>query len=128
MFNNILILCAAAGGAASILTILIKIYHDYFFTPSPSEVLKQKFTVENAEVLNMIEETDKCLIMTINEARTKSGLEPFNEFQKVAHNFGETKTSVYIGGSTIRRATNCPNCGANLTQNGVCVYCGTTYN
>lgn len=141
MFNNALILCAAAGGAAAILTILIRIYIDYIRTPSPSEVLKQELTVNNddvnliiktegkinpTEVLNMIEGVDNG-IMTINEARTKAGFEPFNEFQKVAHDFGDTTKAESVGGSTIRKASNCPNCGANLTQNGVCVYCGTYY-
>ena len=84
---------------------------------SPSELLKQLSSVDKG-------------IMTVNEARKIAGLEPFNEFQKVAHDFGystQTKTAVDVGGSTIRRASNCPNCGANLTQNGVCAYCGTTY-
>jgi CO dehydrogenase/acetyl-CoA synthase alpha subunit len=57
-------------------------------------------------------------VLSVNEARRIAGIEPVNEFQK----------AVDVVGSTIRRATNCPNCGANLTQNGVCAYCGTTYN
>ncbi len=81
---------------------------------SPSELLKQLSSVDKG-------------IMTVNEARKIAGFEPFNEFQKVAHDFGDTTKAVNVGGSTIRRATNCPNCGANLTQNGVCAYCGTTY-
>ena len=83
-----------------------------------------------SEVLEMINAADKGIV-TVNEARKIAGIEPFNEFQKVAHDFGystQTKTTVDVGGSTIRRASNCPNCGANLTQNGVCAYCGTTYN
>ena len=67
-------------------------------------------------------------IISVNNAREIAGFEPINEFQKVAHDFGNTTKTVDVGGSTIRRASNCPNCGANLTQNGVCVYCGTTYN
>ena len=109
---------------------------------SPSEVLKQELTIDNddinliiktegnikpSEVLDIIEGVDKG-ILTVNEARTKAGFEPINEFQKVAHDFGDTTKAVNVGGSTIRRASNCPNCGANLTQNGVCAYCGTTYN
>lgn len=143
--NNILILFAASGGAAAILTILIRIYIDYIRTPSPSEVLKQELTIDNddvnliiktegkinpSEVLDMIKDADKGIV-TVNEARKIAGFEPINEFQKVAHDFGystQTKTAVNVGGSTIRRASNCPNCGANLTQNGICAYCGTTYN
>lgn len=82
---------------------------------SPSELLKQLSSVNDG-------------IITVNEARTKAGFEPFIEFQKVAHDFGDTTKAVNVEGSTIRRASNCPNCGANLTQNGVCAYCGTTYN
>lgn len=82
---------------------------------SPSDLLKQLSSVDKH-------------IMTVNEARKIAGFEPFNEFQKVAHDFGDTTKAVNVGGSTIRRASNCPNCGANLTQNGVCAYCGTTYN
>lgn len=137
--SNLIFLFVAAGSAAAVLTILIRILQDM---KSPSEVLKQELTVENddvkltietegkinpSEVLDMIEGVDKG-IMTVNEARTKAGFEPFNEFQKVAHDFGDTTKAVNVGGSTIRRASNCPNCGANLTQNGVCAYCGTTYN
>ena len=113
MFDNIIIFIAAACGTAAILTTLIRIYRDYIYKPSPSEVLK----------CDALEKG----ILSVNEARTNAGFEPFYEIQKVAHDFGETKPSVNVGGSTIRRATNCPNCGANLTQNGVCVYCGTTY-
>lgn len=147
MFDNIIIFIAAAGGAAAILTILIRIYIDYIRTPSPSEVLKQELTIDNddvnliiktegninpSEVLEMIEGVDKG-ILTVNDARKISDLkpvqyEPFVNFQKAAHDFGDTKKAVNVGGSTIRRASNCPNCGANLTQNGVCAYCGTTYN
>ena len=137
--SNLLISFVAAGSAAAIITIIIRILHDM---KSPSEVLKQELTIDNddvnliiktegkinpSEVLNMIEGVDKG-ITTVNEARTKAGFEPFNEFQKVAHDFGGTTKAVNVGGSTIRRASNCPNCGANLTQNGVCAYCGTTYN
>lgn len=147
MFDNIIIFIAAAGGAASILTILIRFYLDHIYTPSPSEVLKQELTIDNddvnliiktegkinpSEVLDMIKDVDKG-IMTVNDARTNAGLkpveyEPFINFQKAAHDFGDTTKAVNVGGSTIRRASNCPNCGANLTQNGVCAYCGTTYN
>lgn len=81
---------------------------------SPSEVLKYDALEKG--------------IISVNEARKIAGIEPFNEFQKVAHDFGDTTKAVNVGGSTIRRASNCPNCGANLTQNGVCAYCGTTYN
>lgn len=142
MLDNLLILFAAVGGASAILTILIRIYIDHIRTPSPSEVLKQELTIDNddvnliiktegkinpSEVLDMIEGVDKG-ILTVNEARKIAGIEPFNEFQKAAHDFGDTTKAVNVGGSTIRRASNCPNCGANLTQNGVCAYCGTTYN
>ena len=147
MLDNLLILFAAAGGAAAILTIVIRILIDLNDMKSPSEVLKQELTIDNddvnliiktegkinpSEVLDMIEGVDKQ-IMTVNETRTNAGLkpveyEPFINFQKAAHDFGDTKTAVNVGGSTIRRASNCPNCGANLTQNGVCAYCGTTYN
>lgn len=142
MFNNILILCAAAGGAAAILTIVIRILLDLNDMKSPSEVLKQELTIDNddvnliiktegkinpSEVLEMIKDADKGIV-TVNEARKIAGFEPFNEFQKAAHDFGDTTKAVNVGGSTIRRASNCPNCGANLTQNGVCAYCGTTYN
>ena len=137
--SNLLFLFLAAGSAGAILTILIRILQDM---KSPSEVLKQELTIDNddvnliiktegkinpSEVLDMIEGVDKGII-TVNEARIKAGIEPFNEFQKVAHDFGDTTKAVNVGGSTIRRASNCPNCGANLTQNGVCAYCGTTYN
>ena len=147
MFDNIIIFIAAACGAASILKILIRFYIDHIYTPSPSEVLEQELTIDNddvnliiktegninpSEVLDMIKGVDKG-IMTVNDARTNAGLkpveyEPFINFQKAAHDFGDTTKAVNVGGSTIRRASNCPNCGANLTQNGVCAYCGTTYN
>ena len=137
--SNLLFLFVAAGSAGALLTILIRILQDM---KSPSEVLKQELTINNddvnliiktegninpSEVLDMIEGVDKG-IMTVNEARTKAEFEPFNEFQKVVHDFGDTTKAVNVKGSTIRRASNCPNCGANLTQNGVCAYCGTTYN
>lgn len=140
--SNLLIHFVVAGSAAAIITIVIRILRDLHDMKSPSEVLKQELTIDNddvnliiktegninpSEVLDMIEGVDKG-IMTVNEARTKAGFEPFNEFQKVAHDFGDTTKAVNVGGSTIRRASNCPNCGANLTQNGVCAYCGTTYN
>lgn len=143
--SNLLIHFIVAGSAAAIITIVIRILRDLHDMKSPSEVLKQELTIDNddvnlniktegkinpSEVLDMIGGVDKG-IMTVNEARKIAGFEPFNEFQKVAHDFGystQTKTAVDVGGSTIRRASNCPNCGANLTQNGVCVYCGTTYN
>lgn len=80
---------------------------------SPSEVLKYDALEKG--------------IISVNEARKIAGIEPFNEFQKVAHDFGDTTKAVNVGGPTIRRASNCPNCGANLTQNGICAYCGTTY-
>lgn len=144
MLTDLLILISAAIGAGSIVYLSIFLLNNM---RSPSEVLKQELTIDNddvnliiktegkinpSEVLDMIEGVDKE-IMTVNEARTNAGLkpveyEPFINFQKAAHDFGETKTAVNVGGSTIRRASNCPNCGANLTQNGVCAYCGTTYN
>lgn len=122
MFNNALILCAAAGGAAAILTILIRIYIDYIRTPSPSEVL------------DMIEGVDKG-IMTVNEARKTAGFEPINEFQKVAHDFGETKTPPTAENKRgkIRTARICQNCGSNMFESTksifsiTCAYCGTTY-
>lgn len=142
--SNLLISFVAAGSAAAIITIIIRILHDM---KSPSEVLKQELTIDNddvnliiktegkinpSEVLDMIEGVDKG-ILTVNDARKISDLkpvqyEPFINFQKAAHDFGDTTKAVNVGGSTIRRASNCPNCGANLTQNGVCAYCGTTYN
>ena len=140
--SNLLIHFVVAGSAAAIITIVIRILRDLHEMKSPSEVLKQELTIDNddvnliiktegkinpSEVLDMIEGVDKG-ILTVNEARIKAGIEPFNEFQKVAHDFGDTTKAVNVGGSTIRRASNCPNCGANLTQNGVCAYCGTTYN
>lgn len=140
--SNLLIHFVVAGSAAAIITIVIRILRDLHDMKSPSEVLKQELTIDNddvnliiktegkinpSEVLDMIEGVDKGIV-TVNEARIKAGIEPFNEFQKVAHDFGDTTKAVNVGGSTIRRASNCPNCGANLTQNGVCAYCGTTYN
>lgn len=137
--SNLLISFVAAGSAAAIITIIIRILHDM---KSPSEVLKQELTIDNddvnliiktegkinpSEVLEMIKDADKGIV-TVNEARKIAGFEPFNEFQKAAHDFGDTTKAVNVGGSTIRRASNCPNFGANLTQNGVCAYCGTTYN
>lgn len=142
--SNLLFLFVAAGSAAAVLTILIRILQDM---KSPSEVLKQELTVENddvkltietegeinpPEVLDMIEGVDKG-ILTVNESRKIHNLkpvqyEPFINFLNAAHDFGDTTKAVNVGGSTIRRASNCPNCGANLTQNGVCAYCGTTYN
>lgn len=155
MFNNLLTLCAAAGGAAAILTILIRIYIDYIRTPSPSEVLKQELTIDNddvnliiktegninpSEVLDMIEGVDKG-ILTVNEARTNEGLkpvqyEPFVNFQKAAHDFGETKTPPKADNKriTIRTARICQNCGSNVFEPSnslypmTCAYCGTTYN
>lgn len=139
MLTDLLTLIAATIGAGTILYLSIVLINNM---RSPSEVLKQELNIDNndinltiktegnikpAEVLDMIEGVDKG-IMTVNEARTKAGFEPFNEFQNVAHDFGDTTKAVNVGGSTIRRASNCPNCGANLTQNGVCAYCGTTYN
>lgn len=145
--SNLLIHFVVAGSVAAIITIVIRILRDLHDMKSPSEVLKQELTIDNddvnliiktegninpSEVLNMIEGVDKG-IMTVNEARTNEGLkpveyEPFINFQKAAHDFGDTTKAVNVGGLTIRRASNCPNCGANLTQNGVCAYCGTTYN
>lgn len=145
--SNLLIHFVVAGSAAAIITIVIRILRDLHDMKSPSEVLKQELTIDNddvnliiktegninpSEVLDMIEGVDKG-IMTVNEVRKINDLEPvqyepFINFQKAAHNFGDTTKAVNVGGSTIRRASNCPNCGANLTQNGVCVYCGTTYN
>ena len=141
MLTDLLILIAAAIGAGSIVYLSISLLNNM---RSPSKELKHIekqiddfphlpmqtesfFGTKPIKNNDMIEGVNKG-ILTINEARTKAGFEPFNEFQKVAHDFGETTTSVNFGGSTIRRATNCPNCGANLTQNGVCAYCGTTYN
>ena len=144
MLDNIIIFIAAACGAGAVLTIAIRTLQDM---NSPSEVLKQELTIDNddvkltietegninpSEVLDMIEGVDKG-ILTVNEARKIHDLEPvqyepFINFQKAAHDFGDTTKAVNVGGSTIRRASNCPNCGANLTQNGVCAYCGTTYN
>ena len=95
-------------------------------------IIKTEGIKSPSEVLDMIEGVDKG-ILTVNDARKISDLkpvqyEPFINFQKAAHDFGDTTKAVNVGGSTIRRASNCPNCGANLTQNGVCAYCGTTYN
>ena len=109
--SNLLILFVVGGSIAAIITTVIRILHDL---KSPTEVL------------NMIEGVDKG-IMTVNKARTKAGFETINEFQKAAHDFGDTTKSEAVGGSTIRKVSYCPNCGANLTQNGVCVYCGTYY-
>ena len=147
MLTDILILIAAGIGAGSIVYLSIFLLNNM---RSPSEVLKQELTIDNddvnliiktegninpSEVLNMIEGVDKG-ILTVNDARAKAHMEtvinnPLIDFQKAAHDFGystQTKTTVDVGGLTIRRASNCPNCGANLTQNGVCAYCGTTYN
>lgn len=144
--SNLLIHFVVAGSAAAIITIIIRILRDLHDMKSPSEVLKQELTIDNddvnliiktegninpSEVLDMIEDVDKG-IMTVNEVRKIHDLEtvqyePFINFQKAAHDFGDTTKAVNVGGSTIRRASNCPNCGANLTQNGVCAYCGTTY-
>lgn len=66
-------------------------------------------------------------ILTVNDVRKIAGIEPFNEFQKVAHDFGDTTKAVNVGGSTIRRAYNCKNCGGNLFENNICCYCGTLY-
>ena len=149
--SNLLIHFVVAGSMAAIITIVIRILHDLHDMKSPSEVLKQELTVENddvkltietegkikpSEVLDMIEGVDKG-ILTVNEARKISDLrpvkgDPFVEFQTNAQRFGvhinKQNGEESVGGSTIRRASNCPNCGANLTQNGVCAYCGTTYN
>ena len=146
MLDNLLILFAAAGGAAAILTIGIRILQDM---KSPSEVLKQELTVENddvnliiktegnikpSEVLEMIKDADKGIV-TVNEARKIAGFEPFNEFQKVAHDFGETKTPPTAGNKrgTIRTARICQNCGSNMFEPAksifsmTCAYCGTKY-
>ena len=80
---------------------------------SPSEVLKYDALEKG--------------ILTVNEARKIAGIEPFIEFQKVAHDFGITTKAVNVGGSTIRRAYNCKNCGGNLFENNICCYCGTLY-
>lgn len=144
MLSDILILIAAGIGAGSIVYLSIFLLNNM---RSPSEVLKQELTIDNddvnliiktegnikpSEVLDMIEGVDKG-ILTVNDARKIHDLkpvqyEPFINFQKAAHDFGDTTKAVNVGGSTIRMASNCPNCGANLTQNGVCAYCGTTYN
>lgn len=144
--SNLLIHFVVAGSVAAIITIVIRILRDLHDMKSPSEVLKQELTIDNddvnliiktegninpSEVLDMIEGVDKG-ILTVNDARKISDLkpvqyEPFINFQKAAHDFGDTTKAVNVEGSTIRRASNCPNCGANLTQNGVCAYCGTTY-
>lgn len=144
MLTDLLVLIAAGIGAGSIVYLSILLLNHM---RSPSEVLKQELTIDNddvnliiktegninpSEVLDMIEGVDKG-ILTVNDARKIHDLkpvqyEPFINFQKAAHNFGDTTKTVDVGGSTIRRASNCPNCGANLTQNGVCAYCGTTYN
>lgn len=89
---------------------------------SPSELLKQLSNVDKG-------------IMTVNEARIKAGIEPFNEFQKVAHDFGETKTPPTAENKrgTIRTARICQNCGSNMFESTksifsiTCAYCGTTY-
>ena len=78
---------------------------------SPSEVLKYDALEKG--------------ILTVNEARKIAGIEPFKEFQAVAHDFGNTTKAVNVGGSTIRRAYNCRNCGGNLFENNICCYCGT---
>ena len=80
---------------------------------SPSEVLKYDALEKG--------------ILSVNEARKIAGIEPFIEFQKVAHDFGDTTKAVNVGGSTIRRAYNCKNCGGNLFENNICCYCGTLY-
>lgn len=141
MLTDILILIAAAIAAGAVLYLSIFLLNNM---RSPSEELKriekqiddfphlpmqtESFfgtkPIKNNDVIKGVNDG----IMTVNEARIKAGFEPFNEFQKVAHDFGDTTKAVNVGGSTIRRASNCPNCGANLTQNGVCAYCGTTYN
>ena len=157
MFTDLLIIIAAAFAAGAVLYLSIfllnnmrtpteelkyieKQIDDFPHLPMQTEsffgtkpinnddvIIKTLGIKSSSEVLDMIEGVNKG-ILTVNEARAKAGLEPFNEFQKVSHDFGDMTKVVNVGGSTIRRASNCPNCGANLTQNGVCAYCGTTYN
>lgn len=146
MFVNILIFLAAASGGAIVLTIGIRILQDM---KSPSEVLKRELTIENdekkltietegnispSEVLEAIGGVEN--VMTQNEARELLGLkpvkcDPFVEFQAHAHMFGvninEQNGGESVGGSTIRRAYNCKNCGGNLFENNICCYCGTLY-
>lgn len=48
--------------------------------------------------------------MTVNEIRQLVGLEPISDLR-----------------STARNITNCKNCGAPLTKNKYCEYCGAQY-
>lgn len=95
---------------------------------------------ENAEFAKALREG----LITPNEAREKAGLEPFKEFQKVAHEFGNPFKSPEP--SFVQLPIACKNCGANKYQVGglisycegsnaykiekryyTCMYCGTTY-
>ncbi len=87
---------------------------------------------------NNIEETIRLLnagLITPNEARERTGLiticrtNPFNEFAKVAHDFGanlEELGEIAAESKRIRRIERqCPNCGSTLFEQNTCVFCGT---
>lgn len=146
MLTDLLIFISAAIAAGAVSTIGIRILQNM---KSPSEVLKRELTIENdekkltietegnispSEVLETIGGVEN--VMTQNEARELFGLkpvkcDPFVEFQAHAHMFGvninEQNGGESVGGSTIRRAYNCKNCGGNLFENNICCYCGTLY-
>lgn len=60
------------------------------------------------DLLELLHRRAAEALMTPNEIRERIGLDPIKE-------------------SSLTRQTNCKNCGAPLSNNGRCEYCGTQY-
>lgn len=61
-------------------------------------------------------------MLTINEAREQMGLSPIKDGDHIPRMNNAAES---VGGSIIRRAQQCPNCGSTLFENKNCLCCGT---